>query len=48
MDQTGAVANTETWVGERLKFFRTRHVDARRSLIDSANEFAYLIQNQQQ
>ncbi|WP_168792332.1 hypothetical protein [Paraburkholderia aromaticivorans] len=48
MDQTDHVANTETWIMALAEIFQNAPFDAQPSLIDSANEFAYSIENQQQ
>jgi hypothetical protein len=48
MDQTDHVANTEKWIMALSEFSGNALINAQLSLIDSANEFAYLIENQQQ
>jgi hypothetical protein len=48
MDQTDHVANTENLGRRAVQIFRGASFDAQPSLIDSVNEFAYLIKNHQQ
>ena len=48
MDQTDGVTNTETTTNHEVDIANDENHDAHHSLIDSANEFAFSIENQQQ